>query len=228
MKYQWILFDADETLYSFNSFYGLKAMLMRHGMDFTESDYDAFQAVNKPLWIAYQKGEITAQMLQTIRFQSLSEKLGRDPLDLNLELMEEMALVSRPLVDTLPMLNTLYGKVKMGIITNGFQSLQQKRLENTNTSHFFEWVVVSEDVGVAKPDPKIFDYALDKIGRNVDKSHILMVGDTLSSDILGANKSGIASCWFNPHHQNSEAGIIPTYEIHSMLDLVAIVSGQNG
>lgn len=225
MKYQWILFDADETLYSFYSFDGLKVMLARYGHAFTEADYAEFQAVNQPLWVAYQNKEITAKQLQTIRFQALSEKLGRDPLALNQELMAEMAIVSKPLEQTLPMLNALHGKVKMGIITNGFQALQQKRLDNTQTTHFFEWVVVSEDVGVAKPDPKIFEYAFEKMGK-VEKSRILMVGDTLASDILGARNVGIDSCWFNPHRKSNDTDIRPTYEIQQMLDLVAIVSGQ--
>lgn len=226
MKYQWILFDADETLFSFNSYDGLKPMLARYGIEFSESDYAAFQAVNQPLWVAYQNKEITAKELQTIRFTALSEQTGQDPLTLNHELMQEMALVSKPLENTLETLKALSGKVKMGIITNGFKSLQQKRLDNTDTEGFFEIVVVSEDVGVAKPDPAIFEFAFGLMPK-VDKSAVLMVGDTLASDILGANNIGIDSCWFNPHGQENTTGIQPTYEIHSMLELIEIASGQN-
>lgn len=226
MRYKWILFDADETLFSFYSFDGLKTMLARYGVAFSEQDYQAFQAVNQPLWVAYQNKEITAEELQITRFKALSEKTGQDPLKLNQELMAEMALVSRPLENTLAMLNALHGKLKMGIITNGFNALQQKRLENTQTARFFEWVVVSEEVGVAKPDGKIFEFAFRKMGEEVGKSEILMVGDTLSSDILGANGVGIDSCWFNPHHKTNDSGIQPTYEIQTMLDLIRIASGQ--
>lgn len=226
MKYQWILFDADETLFSFNSYDGLKPMLARYGIEFSEEDYAAFQAVNQPLWVAYQNKEITAKELQTIRFTALSKQTGQDPLVLNHELMQEMALVSKPLEHTMETLKALSGKVKMGIITNGFKSLQQQRLANTETAEFFEMVVVSEDVGVAKPDPAIFEFAFGLMP-NVDKSSILMVGDTLSSDILGAKNVGINSCWFNPHGQENTTGIQPTYEIHSMLELIEIASGQN-
>lgn len=111
----------------------------------------------------------------------------------------------------------------MGIITNGFQALQQKRLENTQTAAFFEWVVVSEIVGVAKPDPAIFEYALAQMGEPVERSRILMVGDTLASDILGANQAGIDSCWFNPHQQPNTTDIRPTFEIHAMRDLLNII-----
>ncbi len=225
MKYQWILFDADETLFSFNSYLGLKAMLARYGIKFSEADYDAFQAINKPLWVAYQNKEITIQELQTTRFAKLAEQTGKDPLALNKELMAEMAIVSKPLPNVMEMLNALYGKVKMGIITNGLDALQQKRLDNTGTTKFFEIVVVSEVVGVAKPNAYIFESAFEQIG-DVDKSQILMVGDTLSSDILGANGVGIDSCWFNHTGENNTTEIKPTYEITDIKQLIAIASGQ--
>lgn len=224
MKYEWILFDADETLFSFNSFWGLKAMLERYGIDFTPADYEQFQAVNKPLWVAYQNKEITAEGLQRTRFAQLAEQTGQDPLVLNQELMAEMSWVSVPLDNVREMLEALYGKVKMGIITNGFNALQQKRLQNTETERFFDLVIVSENVGAAKPAPQIFEAAFAEMGK-VDKSRILMVGDTLSSDIQGGINVGIDTCWFNPAGIINDTGIQPTYEIRSILELVNITSG---
>lgn len=223
MRYQWVLFDADETLFSFNSYLGLKAMLLRYGMEFSTDDYEAFQAINKPLWVAYQNNEISIQELQTIRFSSLAEKIGKSPIALNEELMEEMAVVSKPLPNVMDMLDSLYGKVRMGIITNGLAKLQQKRLDNTSTAKFFDIVVISEIVGVAKPDVKIFEFAFEQMG-NVDKSQILMVGDTLSSDILGANRVGIDSCWINYSSDKNMTDIKPTYEISDMKQLVQILN----
>lgn len=227
MKYQWILFDADETLFSFHSYLGLKSMLKRYGLEFNEQDYEAFQAVNQPLWVAYQNKEINAEALQRIRFESLAQKTGQDPLVLNRELMDEMAHVSQPLEGVREMLASLHGKVKMGIITNGFNALQQKRLENTQTAGFFDLLVVSETVGVAKPDRQIFDYAFSQMGE-VERSKVLMVGDTLASDILGGNLAGIDTCWFNPKGLANETAIQPTYEIRSMAELIALASGQKG
>lgn len=227
MKYQWILFDADETLFSFHSYLGLKSMLKRYGLEFNEQDYEAFQAVNQPLWVAYQNKEINAEALQRIRFESLAQKTGQDPLVLNRELMDEMAHVSQPLEGVREMLASLHGKVKMGIITNGFNALQQKRLENTQTAGFFDLLVVSETVGVAKPDRQIFDYAFSQMGE-IERSKVLMVGDTLASDILGGNLAGIDTCWFNPKGLANETAIQPTYEIRSMAELIALASGQKG
>lgn len=225
MKYQWILFDADETLFSFRSFGGLQKVLARYGLEFNEQDYAAFQAVNQRLWIAYQNQEIDAEGLQRQRFSRLAALTGEDPLKLNALLMEEMALLSLPLENTVATLQALQGKCKMGIITNGFNAMQQKRLDNTQTAPFFELLVVSENVGIAKPDKRIFEYAFAQMG-NVDKRRILMVGDTLSSDIVGGQNAGIDTCWFNPHQKPNDSNVRPTYEIHSMLQLIEVASGQ--
>lgn len=225
MKYQWILFDADETLFSFNSYLGLKAMLARYQINFTEQDYQEFQAINKPLWVAYQNNEITAEDIQTRRFAKLSAQTGVAPLQLNQELMAEMALVSKPLEGVVEMLNSLYGKVKMGIITNGFTDLQQKRLENTKTSHFFDIIVISEQIGAAKPDRQVFDYAFALMDE-FDRTKVLMVGDTLASDILGGNNAAIDTCWLNPLSKTNDTDIKPTYEISHIKQLIKIIEGK--
>lgn len=224
MKYQWVLFDADETLFSFNSYLGLKKMLAHYQIDFSEQSYQEFQAINKPLWIAYQNNEITAQDIQRRRFAKLSEQTGVDPLRLNQELMAEMALVSQPLDGVIDTLNALFGKVKMGIITNGFTALQQKRLDNTQTSHFFDMVVISEKIGFAKPDRQIFDYAFALMDE-FDRSKVLMVGDTLSSDILGGNNAGIDTCWLNTFNLENDTDIKPTYAINTISQIIEIVEG---
>lgn len=225
MRYNWVLFDADETLFSFNSYLGLTSMLKRYGIDFSREDYDAFQAVNKLLWVAYQNNEITAQDIQMRRFAKLSEQTGVDQIRLNQELMAEMAKVSKPLEGVMEMLEELYPKVKMGIITNGFTELQQQRLQNTQTEKFFNIVVVSEQIGVAKPDRKVFDYAFSQMD-DLDKTKILMVGDTLASDILGGYNSGIDTCWFNHANLENDTKIQPTYEIKDIRELVRIVEGK--
>lgn len=224
MRYDWILFDADETLFSFNSYEGLKPLLKRYGIDFTPADYEAFQAVNKPLWVAYQNKEITAEQLRDIRFRQLAEQTGESTENLNLGLMNEMAKVSKPLPNVMTMLNALHGKAKMAIITNGFHSLQDKRLKNTETLHFFEFVTCSQDVGVAKPDPQIFEACFAKMGA-VEKSKVLMVGDTLASDIVGGQNVGVDTCWFNHTGQANSGNIRPTYEITNILSLIDIVQG---
>ncbi len=120
------------------------------------------------------------------------------------------------------LIDSLSDRAKLGIITNGFEELQDVRLEKTGLKKFFEQVIISEQVGVAKPDKKIFEYALGKMN-NPCKSKVLMVGDTLQSDIVGGINFGIETCWLNSHNVEIEKGIEPTYTVTSLSELQKIL-----
>lgn len=218
MNWDWILFDADETLFSFDSFGGLQRMFLDYSVTFTAQDFQDYQAVNKPLWVDYQNGTINALQLQHQRFQGWADRLSVAPGDLNDAFLNAMAEICAPLPGAVPLLNALKGKVKLGIITNGFTALQQRRLERTGLRDYFDLLVISEQVGVAKPDPRIFDYALEQAG-NPARDRVLMVGDTAESDILGGMNAGLATCWLNAHRRELPAGIEPTWTVASLSEL---------
>lgn len=226
MKYKWILFDADETLFEFHSFQGLKNVMAKYNMDFTHDDYTAFQNINQPMWLAFQQQQVDVHTLKTQRFQHLSEKTGEDPLNLHNQLMTEMSLLSPALDGTLTTLEQLHQKVKMGIITNGFTSMQQPRLDLTKTSHFFDLLVISEEVGIPKPQSGIFTNAFEQMQQNgsLQKKEILMVGDSLTSDIAGGNNFGFDTCWLNRHNAENHSEIKPTFEINNLTELLPIVT----
>ncbi len=198
MKWDWIFFDADETLFTFDSFGGLQRMFLDYSVTFTAEDFQDYQAVNKPLWVDYQNGAITALQLQHQRFDVWAERLNISPGVLNEAFLNAMADICAPLPGAVSLLDSLKGKVKLGIITNGFTALQQIRLECTGLRDHFDALVISEEVGVPKPDPRIFDYALAQAG-NPDRDRVLMVGDTAESDILGGMRSGLSTVWLNTH-----------------------------
>lgn len=184
MKYQWILFDADETLFHFDAYQGLKLMFSRFNVEFSAQDFDHYQLVNKPLWVDYQDGKISATQLQNTRFEMWAEKLGVTATRLNSEFLLAMADICSLLPGARELVDALSGKVNMGIITNGFTELQTIRLERTGFKDIFSPLIISEQVGVAKPDVAIFEYAFNVMD-NPPKEHILMVGDNLHSDIQG-------------------------------------------
>ncbi len=223
MKYDWILFDADETLFHFDSFKGIQLMFSRKGVDFTEQDFIAYQNVNKPLWVDYQNGDITAAQLKHTRFESWAQKLNTTTADLNSSFLEAMADICSLLPGAKELMESLVGKAQVGIITNGFTELQAIRLERTGMDKYIKHVVISEEVGVAKPDHGIFQHTFDRIG-NPCKSRVLMVGDNLHSDILGGLNFGIETCWLN--HQDSESAntIKPTYTVNSLSELQIILN----
>lgn len=216
--YEWILFDADETLFQFNAFLGLNIMFSRYEINFTEQDYQAYEAINRPLWVNYQNGEITAKALQCLRFDVWSERLKVPSEVLNNAFLLVMADICLPLEGAINLLKRLHGKVKLGIITNGFTELQQLRLERTGLTHYFEFIVISEDVGVAKPHPAIFEHALTMMG-NPDRKRVLMVGDNPDSDILGGMNVGFDTCWLNSDNRTTPAHITPSHQVASLNEL---------
>ncbi|BCG07958.1 MULTISPECIES: pyrimidine 5'-nucleotidase [Buttiauxella] len=218
MNWDWILFDADETLFTFDAFGGLQRMFLDYSVTFTAEDFQDYQAVNKPLWVDYQNGAISALHLQHQRFQGWSERLSVPAGDLNAAFLNAMAEICVPLPGAVSLLNALKDKVKIGIITNGFTALQQIRLERTGLRDYFDLLVISEQVGVAKPDRKIFDYTFEQMG-HPPRDRVLMVGDTAESDILGGMNAGIATCWLNAHARSLPEGIRPTWEVASLSEL---------
>ncbi|WP_034459488.1 pyrimidine 5'-nucleotidase [Buttiauxella noackiae] len=218
MNWDWILFDADETLFTFDAFGGLQRMFLDYSVTFTAEDFQDYQAVNKPLWTDYQNGTISALQLQHQRFEGWSERLSVPAGDLNAAFLNAMAVICVPLPGAVSLLNALKNKVKIGIITNGFTALQQIRLERTGLRDYFDLLVISEQVGVAKPDRKIFDYTFEQMGQP-PRDRVLMVGDTAESDILGGMNAGIATCWLNAHGRSLPEGIMPTWEVTSLSEL---------
>ncbi len=218
MRYQWVLFDADDTLFHFDAFQGLKLMFSRYGIDFTEADFDIYEQVNKPLWVDYQDGRITAETLQHQRFEQWAEKLNVSPGELNRAFLVAMADICALLPGAQELINALKDKAKLGIITNGFSALQTVRLERTGLHEHFSAVVISEEVGVAKPDKAIFEHAFQMMDYP-GKEHVLMVGDNPHSDILGGINAGIDTCWVNVKEKARPEGIEPVYEVRSLSEL---------
>ncbi|MGR2858433.1 pyrimidine 5'-nucleotidase [Erwinia rhapontici] len=216
--WDWILFDADDTLFHFDAFAGLQRLFQQYDVQFSRADYDDYQAINKPLWVDYQNGAISALQLQHQRFESWAAKLDVTAQDLNSGFLSAMAEICTPLVGAVDLLNALKGRVKMGIITNGFTALQQARLERTGFLGVFDLLVISEQVGYAKPHPAIFDYALTRMG-NPARERVLMVGDNPDSDILGGINAGLATCWLNAEGRAQPEGINPTWQVTSLKEL---------
>ncbi|WP_017223007.1 pyrimidine 5'-nucleotidase [Moritella dasanensis] len=222
MKYQWILFDADETLFHFDAFKGLQLMFSRFDIDFNRDDFGHYQTVNLPLWVDYQDGKITATQLQNRRFQSWADKLKVTTHILNSAFMTAMADICCLLPGANELIFALKGKVNMGIITNGFTELQRVRLEKTGLKDVFAPLVISEQVGIAKPDVGIFEYALTHMGK-IQREQVLMVGDNPHSDILGGMNAGFDTCWLNSENSALPDGIKPSYQVTSLAQLQSLL-----
>lgn len=155
LKYPHILFDADDTLFHFDAFAGLQQLFGHYKLPFDQQEFRRYQQLNVPLWQQYQDGLISATELQQRRFEPYAQQLGVSALQLNADFLQAMTTLCTLLPGARELLDFLHGKAQLGIITNGFTAMQQARLEHCGVADRFDVLVISEEVGVAKPDPAI-------------------------------------------------------------------------
>jgi len=119
-------------------------------------------------------------------------------------------------------LSKLYGHTKIYLITNGLTVVQKPRIKNSVIGKYFDGVIISEEVGYAKPHKEIFDIAFNMMD-NPEKNEVLIIGDSLTSDIAGGINYGIDTCWYNSFNNEVNDNIIPTYEIRELKELLDLI-----
>ncbi len=201
-----LLFDLDQTLLDFHASekLALKAVLEAQGLEFSQQRYDAFKQINKSLWLDFEKGEITKLQLFETRFRRLFELCGCDvdKMDLaqiNSDFIDAMAkngVLMDGAIELLERLTKDIADVRIYIVTNGVTRNAMGRIASTGLDRFISEVFVSEEIGAAKPAKEFFDAVTKAIGEP-DESY-LVIGDSLTSDMLGAKNAGLTSCWFMP------------------------------
>jgi len=226
VKYNWILFDADGTLFDYDraEAAALRNAFRRSGLDFMPDYAEIYREINGQVWQAYEKGEISQVMLRTSRFRRLFERLSvaADPDRFSETYLQCLAERSDTIDGAEVVVRALHGNVGQVIITNGLTSVQRPRLANSAIGRFFADVVISDEVGFAKPDRRIFDAAFERMG-HPQKEEVLIVGDSLTADMKGGNGYGIDTCWFNPTHRSHNQDVTICYEIRRLPELLNIV-----
>ena len=226
-KYPILWFDLDNTLLSFknSSFEAFSALLKEIGLEEKEDSYEVFHKINKVEWRIFEDGKITQDQLKHSRFQNYFDHIGFDFDGLTANGIYLKHIVQFPyyVEGAQELLKTLQEqKYKMSIITNGMKEVQRPRIKLCNWDHYFDQIFVSDEIGLAKPNVEFFNYCLEKSG-HPDKSEILVIGDTLESDILGAKNANIKSCWINPNGDYCPPDLKPDYEINKLAELYEIV-----
>lgn len=227
MRYDVLLFDADETLFDFKTSerVALKNTLFEYGLDSEDKQLlTLYSEINAEIWKAFERGEITQKALKVERFHRFIKQanLSIDADQMAKRFIYHLGEASYLFDETKPLIDALGTSFEMVIVTNGLTDVQNRRIGKSSISHCFKAIVISESIGIAKPDPAIFEHTLETIGFK-DKSRVLMIGDSLGSDILGGQRFGIDTCWYNPHRKINDTQINPTYEIHDLMALLEIV-----
>ena len=200
------LFDLDQTLLDFHASerMALEIVVTKNGLKFTAEVYDHFKAKNKSLWLELEKGTINRTELFTIRFNDLfdfceGDSTGLDPLEVNADFIRTMSVNGVPMPGALEFVRKLREEIpgaRIYIASNGATINAQGRMASTGLDKLIEHLYISEDMGVNKPEKEFYDICLEGIGE--PKETCIMIGDSLSSDMLGAKNAGLASVWFMP------------------------------
>jgi len=227
MRYPILWFDLDNTLLHFSnsSHKAFSALCKEIGLDEQEESYATYHKINKVEWKLFEQGIITQDELKHSRFQNYFDHIGFkfDGLTANGIYLKHIVEFPSYVDGVVELLNHVQASgYKSSIVTNGMKEVQRPRIKKCNWEHYFEHIFVSDEIGVAKPQLAFFDHCLDVSG-DLDKSDILVIGDTLESDILGANRAGIKSCWMNPDNKNHPSDIKPDYQINKLSDLMEII-----
>ncbi|GGF83770.1 noncanonical pyrimidine nucleotidase, YjjG family protein [Paenibacillus albidus] len=232
MKYDVILFDADDTLFDYGmaESQALLNAFVHFGLPTGAEDYAAsYKEINSALWKDLEQGRMTSAVLRVERFNRLfaAHRLELDPEAFSTAYLKFLGEGTYLIQGAVELCGAL-AECRLAVITNGIKDVQTARIAGSPLSDTFEQIIISEETGFQKPETGIFDYAFDKLSLT-DKTKVLMVGDSLTSDIQGGINYGIDTCWFNPLAKAGIPGIQPTYEIRDLAELVEIAGiGKSG
>lgn len=202
-KYTALLFDADNTLLDFDMAenQGLKSVMADYNVPVTDENCKKYSEINSALWKRFEKGEITKADIKITRFKTFFKFLGIkdevDPIKVNETYLGYLGEGGFTIEGAVDLCESLKRKgYDLYIVTNGIASTQAKRLQKSGLLPYFTKVFVSENVGYQKPMKEFFDFVLDNISEK-DKGRVLVIGDSLSSDIKGARNAGLDYIWYN-------------------------------
>ncbi|HET8837616.1 MAG TPA: YjjG family noncanonical pyrimidine nucleotidase [Flavobacteriaceae bacterium] len=198
-----IFFDLDHTLWDFekNSAVAFERIFAKHKIELELQTFlECYIPINNNYWELYQRDEITQEKLRCGRlndtFCSLQFAISPEKIEeLATDYIDHLPHSSHLFPGVLTSLEYLHKKYRLHIITNGFQEVQRRKMASAKIDHYFKTVTTSDEVGVKKPNPKIFAHALEKA--RVAKANCLMIGDNLEADIRGARDFGIQTLHFS-------------------------------
>lgn len=225
MKYKYLLFDMDDTLFDFKETAkeSFKMVMQMNGIDFSEELYDAYRKINHQLWYDYETGKIEKEMIFRSRFTETMKLYQFEAAGILMEsqFRECLGNGAHLLDGAREVVETLADKYRLYVVTNGVEATQRKRLGDSGLRPYFLDVFISEAIGAAKPSKEFFDYVKEHI-EGFDSKESLIIGDSLSSDIAGGRQAGMDTCWF-PDEDAGDHENEYTYRIHSIRELLKIL-----
>jgi len=226
--FEFLFLDLDDTILDFQKaeHIALSKTLRSFGLEPTERVLKRYNLINKAHWEALERKELTREQVLVGRFQTLFEEMGItvEPVSVARAYEDNLSIGHYFLPGAEEAVEALSKKYKLYLASNGTAKVQAGRLKSANISRFFEEVFVSQELGANKPSLEYFEKCFSRIP-GFDKSKAIIVGDSLTSDILGGQNAGIATCWVNPHHKEGREDIRVDYEIEALSQLEDLLEG---
>ena len=221
MRYKRILMDVDDTLFDFptGNRRAVEQLMAELGLS-SPTIFEEYQAINHACWEALERGEMTQEVLHVERFRRFLARKGRsdDPAAVADRFAELLGQQAIPLPHAEETVRAIAERLPVVLLTNGITVIQRQRLANARISQWVSDVIISQEVGLSKPDPRIFELALG----GLDRREALMIGDGLRSDVQGANHAGVDVCWYNPGGKRLPGDLHAEYEIRDIRDCIPI------
>ena len=226
MRYNIVLMDADDTLFDFKKSerVALEQVLINNDILINDDIINCYSKINLELWKMLEKGEIEREVLKVERFSRFLQKIDKsgDGASFNTQYMVELGKCGYIIDGADSLCKRLYGKCRLFIATNGLIEVQKNRLRCSGLDRYIEKMFISEEMDYQKPDKRYFDYIFNYLGENADRSKIIMLGDTITSDIQGGINAGIDTCLFDPDDKYKDYAKC-TYKIKSLDEFDNIV-----
>lgn len=236
MKYECCLADADGTLFNFlaGEKNALRETLAAHGLPYDENIAALYSRINLGHWKRLEQGLTTQKRLRVERFADFLAALREGGMDVPPIEPEQMALTfvdglarqSIPMEGALAFVKAVSAHMPVVLVTNGISRVQHGRFDHCELKPYLKGLVISEELGVSKPDPAMIDAGMRAAGVT-DKRRVVMLGDSLTADIAAANNAGVDSILFTDGAEPPE-GHAATYAARTLAEAARIVLSQNG
>lgn len=231
-KYTTVLFDIDDTLLDFAIAYefALTELLTKRNLPANRDIYDYFKTLNDRLWPRYENGELSINEVRVGRFTHLLDYLGvknsnLSPEEMNHDFVEGIKKSCVPVENAVKICQILSKHVNLVLVSNSESSIQNQRVKRSGFSEYISHIIISEDTGFQKPQKAFFDYVFKILSESgtFDPKKSIIVGDSLTADILGGKNAGIDTCWFNRYNRINTTEIVPDYKILDLMELETLI-----
>ncbi len=228
MAYKILIVDFDNTLIDFDIMErkSLEQAFECNGISFTERMINDYARINEKMWENFEKGILDKATLKVERFKVLFDKYKVDvsPIKCSEDYLTFMPDNIYFIDGAKELLDYIKDDYTTVLMTNGIAQVQRKKIKNADIGHYFGHIIISDEVGCAKPSREIYEHMANLIG-SFDKSQVLAIGDSLGSDIKGGRDYGVDTVWFNRKGKKIISGA--TYDVQKLSDIVEILKGND-